>query len=276
MIKICITVRNRLAITKKCIQALQKHSRLPHEIYIYDSRTNYKINDHISYFGDLYKKGIIKQFIFLSEESTFNCFDKAVASNLFFLQHNQDPNKDKYDFLLLLDNDIIVSHKYDSVLKQGWDYIKKHNLGDLKVLGQSPGGVKNKTKVGILKSGIQLNHGFLGGSGLWSVKPNFYKEVGLLDLTKLVGKHKCHDQNYWQKFAKITNGKPYIGALEVKLGIHCGKLCGSVANCLTKIKDKKQALEKIKFKESDEKIDKMGFDDFYKMIKNDKDLLNDW
>lgn len=276
MFKVCLTIRNRLSITKHCISALEKHSRLPHEIYIYDSRTNYKINEHISYLGNLYKDGIIKQFTFLSEESTFNCFDKAVANNLFFLQHNQDPNKDKYDFLLLLDNDIIVTPKYDLVLKQAWDYIKKNNLKDLKVLGQSPGGIKNKTKVGTLKSGIQLRQGTLGGSGLWSMKSNFYREVGLLDLTKLVGKSKCHDQHYWEKLTKLTNGKPYIGALDIKLGIHCGLLCGSVANVLTQIKDKKQALEKIKFKESEEKIDKMNFDDFYIMIKNDKYLLNDW
>jgi len=186
------------------------------------------------------------------------------------------PNKDKYDFLLLLDNDIIVTPKYDVVLKQAWDYIKKHNLKDLKVLSQSPGGIKNKTNIGTLKNGILLRQGTLGGSGLWSMKSNFYKEVGLLDLKKLVGKSKCHDQHYWQIFSKLTNGRPYIGALDVKLGIHCGRLCGSVANCLTKIKDKKQALEKIKFKETEEKIDKMSFDEFYKMIKSDKNLINDW
>ena len=56
MVKIFMSVRNRLGITKKCIEALKKHSKLPHQIYVYDNETNYRLRDHFDYFADLYER----------------------------------------------------------------------------------------------------------------------------------------------------------------------------------------------------------------------------
>jgi hypothetical protein len=83
MIKICITVRNRLAITKKCLEAIKRHSILSHQIYVYDNNTDYLLNEHFKYFQKLYKKREISQITFTTIESTFNAFSKAVAFNIF-------------------------------------------------------------------------------------------------------------------------------------------------------------------------------------------------
>ena len=276
MIKICITVRNRLEITRKCIEALVKHSKIPHHIYVYNSRTNYLLDEHNEYLFQMYKEGVIKQFTFLSESSVFNAFDKAVACNLWGKQHEMDPNKDDYDFLLMLDNDIITTPSWDLMLKECWKFVEKNKFKNIHVIGQSPGGVKQKVEIGKV-NGVLFRQGKLGGSGLWSVRPSFFKDVGFLDLKKLVGLSKRHDQLYWHRLDKVTDGQPYIGAISAKLGIHCGKHGGSVCNVLSKGRGNiKEKLEIIKFPHAEEKIASMTFDEFYKLITDDEHLMRDW
>ncbi len=120
--------------------------------------------------------------------------------------------------------------------------------------------------------------GQLGGSGLWSVRPNFFEDVGFLNIPQLVGRDKQHDQQYWKLLAKSSNGQPYILALNSKLGIHCGKMTGSVCNRLTRARNmtKGQKLELIKFQKPDERIDALKFDEFFKIIYSDKALISDW
>ena len=278
MIKIFLTVRNRLAITKKCIKAIQKHSTMPYQLYVYNNQTNYKLEEHFDYFSSLYSNGLVSQVTFNTDASTFNAFSKAAANNMFGLMHQQDPEKKKYTFLLMLDNDIIVTPEWDRKLATAWAFIKKSNLNDIKVIGQSPGGVIQKQTLIKIDKELSGRTGKLGGSGLWSVRTNFFDDVGLLDLSKLVGFDKKHDQHYWRLLDRSTNGKPYILALDQKLGIHCGKITGSVCNRLTKAKGRPegQKLELIKFAKAEEKIDNLNFEDFYKSIYNDKALLSDW
>ena len=117
MIKIFISVRNRLAITQKCITAIKRHTKIKHQIYIYDNASNYLLQDHFLYFYNLYKSGQITQVTFTTEQSTFNAFSKASTCNFFGQQHEQDPNKDKYDFLIMIDNDVILAPKWDVKLR---------------------------------------------------------------------------------------------------------------------------------------------------------------
>jgi len=266
MIKICITVRNRLAITKKCLEAIKRHSILPHQIYIYDNNTNYLLNEHFKYFHELYKKREISQITFTTIQSTFNAFSKAVTFNLFGRQHEEDPEKGSYNFLLLLDNDIIVTPGYDQKLAAVWKYMKKNNMKDVKIVGQKPGGIKGMKKVDYNIGKMVGRVGKLGGSGLWSMRSDFFRDVGFLE-----NHNKKHDQLYWQKCEQATNGKPYIFALQEKLGIHCGKLAGSVCNRLARNVD-----ADIKFEGAEKEIDNMNFDTFYNKIINDKYLTGNW
>lgn len=276
MFKIFMSVRNRLAITKKALEAIFRHSSSPAEIYIFDNCTSYKIKEHFNYFRELYEERKICQVTFNTEKSTFNAFSKAVASNQFLLNHLQDPNRDQYDFLLILDNDIIVNPDYDKILHSAWKEITKLKMTNIKVIGQLPGGIKGKEELPQKVAGFPAKVGKLGGSGLWSVRPTFAKEVGLLNVQQLVGLDKRHDQLYWRLLDLSTDGKPYILGLKTKLGIHCGKYAGSTCNRLTAYRNSPNKLDMIKFEEAETKIESMDFDTFYKLISEDKSLHEDW
>jgi hypothetical protein len=200
----------------------------------------------------------------------------AVSFNVFGRQHEEDPKKDSCEFLMVLDNDIILLPNWDKNLIIAWNYINKNKLNHIKIVGQLPGGIKRKDSVQHKFGETEGAVGQLGGSALWSIRPNFFREVGYLDLKQLIGQSKRHDQLYWQQLAKSTNNKPYIMGIKQKLGIHCGSIAGSVCNKLTTLRNDPKKFEKIKFEESEEAIDKMDFDTFFKSIENNKKLTEDW
>lgn len=277
MVKIFLTVRNRLAVTKKCIQALKKHSTIPHQIYVYDNATNYLIDDHFSYFSKMYQKGHITQVTFTTEDSTFNAFSKASTCNFFGRQHLEDPKKDAYDFLLMMDNDIIVAPAWDKKVKTGWKYVNKNKWNNIKVIGQLPGGMRNVDKeVFHITDELKGRRGFLGGSGFWCVRSNFFEDVGFLNLGSLVGHDKKHDQLYWALLSKVTKGQPYIFGLKTNLAYHTGPMAGSVCNRLTRNRTDKNKVEKIKFEEQEKNIDAMSFEEFYKRITTDERVRKGW
>ncbi len=267
MIKIFISVRNRIAITQKCITAIKRHSKVKHQIYIYDNASNHLLKDHFLYFYNLYYSGQISQVTFTTETSTFKAFSKASTCNFFGQQHEQDPNKDKYDYLVMLDNDIIVAPDWDVKLLTAWKYVTKHNMKTIKVIGQRPGGIKHlDAKVYEIGKNLNGRIGSLGGSGLWAVRPNFFRDVGFLDLKRLVGQDKKHDQLYWQLMSKASGGKPYIMGLVTKLGYHCGPMAGSVCNRLSRNRNAPDKRKVIKFEENENRISSLDFDTFYKKI----------
>lgn len=276
MIKIFLSVRNRLGITIKCLEAIKQHTKSQYQIYVYDNQTNYKLEEHFKYFSKMFKKGLISQVTFTSNESTFNAFSKASTCNFWGKQHQQDPKKDSYSFLLMLDNDIIVTPGWDTQLIKAWNYVNSKNIQRIKCIGQLPGGIKNKKEEIKISNDLIGRIGTLGGSGLWSVRTNFFEDVGFLDLKQLVGHNKRHDQLYWQLMQKAAGNQPYIMGINKKLGIHCGSIAGSVCNTLTRNKNKMKDLSCINFEEADEQIKKIKFDDFYASICNNKILMNDW
>ena len=275
MIKIFLTVRNRFGITVKCLEAIKRHTSTPYQIYVYNNQTNYLLDEHFKYFQKLFSKGLITQLTFNTDASTFNAFSKATSCNMFGLQHEQDPEKDKCTFLLMMDNDIILTPGWDDYLKRAWAYVRKNQLNYIKAIGQLPGGIKSKKEEHRIAKDLLGRAGVLGGSGLWSVRPNFFTDVGLLPLNQLVNQNKRHDQIYWQLMAKASGRKPYIMGLDKKLGIHCGKMAGSVCNVLTRQRGKKD-LSKICFKEGDDNIRSMDFDTFFAQIQDNKKLIADW
>jgi len=275
MVKIFMTVRNRLAITKKAIEALERHSDLKYHLYVYNNQTNYLVKEHFDYFMRLYSEKRLKQVTFNTDESTFNAFSKAVACNMFGLQHEQDPQKNNYDYLVMMDNDIIATPGWDVKLKKAWKFIAKNKLNHIKVVGQLPGGIKNRAERYEF-DGLIGRCGKLGGSGLWSVRPNFFTDVGLLPLKALVGHDKKHDQMYWGLMSKASGGKSYIMGLRTKLGIHCGRMAGSVCNRLTRNRGNKNKEKAVCFEQQENNLSKIDFDDFYEKIINERSLIADW
>jgi len=278
MVKIFLSVRNRLAITVKCIEALIKHSTLPHQIYVYDNATSYLLDEHFLFFHQMFRERKIAQVTFTTEKSTFRAFSKASTCNFFGKQHEMDPKKHKYAFLLMLDNDVIVTPGWDEKLKRAWEFIKKNppDHANIKVIGQLPGGIKNTVNPRIKIDEMEGRVGKLGGSGLWSVSTNFFDDVGFLNLKQLVNHDKRHDQLYWRMMDVSTGGKPYIMGLDQKLGIHCGKMAGSVCNILTRNRGKANKANLIKFEKAEKGIAAMDFDTFYKKINDDISLIRDW
>jgi len=275
MYKIAINVRNRLGITKKCLEAIRKHSRVKPEIYIYDNLTNYRLDEHFNYFRKLYQRNIIHQYTVNSNISTFNAFSKVVGLNQFGQSHLMDPNKNKYDFLVFLDNDMIVTPEWDTYIREAWELLKSGNNKNIKIVTQYPGGLKPATPVRHKVKGCHVYSGKLGGSGFWAVSSDFFNTVGFLNCGSFVGQNKKHDQMYWSKLNRSSSNQDYIWAIQAKMAIHTGGISGSVCNVLTRGKDKKAGLEKVKFKEVDSKIEMLKFDDFYNGIK-DKHKLYKW
>lgn len=276
MIKIFMTVRDRLAITQKSIEALYTHSKLPFQLYIYNNCTKDKLKEHFEYFYKLYAEELITQITFNTEDSTFNAFSKAASSNQFGRLHNEDPNKNKYDFLLFIDNDIIVLPEWDLYLKDAWIDVNKYGMKNVKVIGQLPGGIRYTKPVANKIAGCSAQVGKLGGSGFWSVRPNFFQDVGFLDLSLLIGFHKKHDQHYWGKMNSCTNGEPYIMGLKKLMCIHCGKLAGSICNTLSSGGLTNLERQRSKLSKLEKRIDQMEFEDFIKYIIDNKELARDW
>jgi len=272
MYKIFMTVRNRLAVTTKCVTALTRHSKLPFNLYIYDNLSNTNIPERFIYYSILFQKGIISQVTINTKDSTYGAFSKAVASNDFGLHHEMDPKKGSYEFLVFLDNDIIVCPGWDEIFKNAWLDVKKQGLQTVKVIGQNPGGIKFKKDLPQKIAGFKAKLGKFGGSALWCVQPNFFKDIGFLEMPKFLGIHKRHDQEYWHKLDKATGGQNYILGLDTTIGIHTGKYAGSICNVLSKTKDERT----IDFRRQEEEIDKLSFDEFYLRIVNDKELVKDW
>jgi len=179
MYKVFLTVRNRLAITKMCVLALLKHSKLENNIYVYDNLTDVNLSEHFSLWHKLYEKGLIKQVTFSSLTSTFGAFSKVVSSNLFGFQHSQDPFREKTEFLVLLDNDVIVTPGWDLVLRNAWKDTNKLGLRQIKIISQWPGGISDRKPVFENIAGVKAEIGKLGGSGIWSVRNDFFDKVKL-------------------------------------------------------------------------------------------------
>ena len=269
MYKLFSTVRNRLSITTKCLTSIKKHSSIPHQIYIFDNLTNYKIREHFLYFSMLYENNLIDQVCFTSKKSTFGAFSKAVTFNMFGKQHEMDPNKNKFNFLVFLDNDMLVTPDWDKVLINIMNDLNKKKLDNIKIITKRPGGAKIVNKKPINLGGKDCYEAILGGSGFWVTKNNFFSDVGFLDLKNLVGYNKKHDQFYWELIERKNMGKPYTMVVEYPFCYHTGKFSNSICNILTNKKRDPQLLEKIKFEESEEIIDKMSFDEFYNLVIND-------
>ena len=265
-----LTVRNRLSITKKCIQALYKHSKMKFQLYVYDNCTNYRLDEHFAYFFKLYEMGYVTQIAFGTKESNFNAFSKAVSSNLFALQHMQDPLKQKYNFLIILDNDIIVAPEWDHKIFLVWEDIKKKDLKNVYIVTQHPGGITNAVVLNWKPGGIEAVLGKGSGSGLWAVQTDFFEKIGLLKLSSLVGYNKKHDQFYWRLLEEKTHGERYVVGLRTILGYHCGRLVGSICNILSKNSANKDKL--IKFENAEKEIDSMKFAEFYNKISSNKDF----
>lgn len=267
MIKIFLTVRNRLCLTKKCIEALEKHTKSPYELYVFNNLSDYLIDEHFEFFRDMYKENRLSQIVFNTSRSTFNAFSKGVANNQFGHIHQMDPNKERTDFILMLDNDIILTDGWDKKVLNGWKDVDKLRMKNIKIVSQIPGGIMKRKGLNKKIGGYYAEEGYNGGSAIWTVRKDFFEDVGFLNIKRLVGINKKHDQHYWPMVSKKTNGKPYILGLDTVLAYDSSPLLGSVCNALEKSRKNKNQRLDISFSSKEEKIDNMDFDEFFSQEK---------
>lgn len=244
------------------------------QLHVYINQSEHRTDETFEFFRDLYKENLVTQVTFNTNDSTFNAFSKAVACNQFGLNHEQDPLKDTYDFLLMLDNDMIVAHDWDVKLKKVWNHVREKKMKSVKVVTQIPGGSKGTKLLDKKIIGCNAKLGHLGGSGFWCVQPNFFRDIGYLDVPPLVGHNKKHDQHYWRKLQKKTGGN-YVLSIGDIFAYHTGSIAGSICNRLTRNKNYKSN-DCSKTVEVEKRIDALVFDDFYKEISDPKKKLNRW
>lgn len=274
MIKIAINVRNRLAVTKKCIQAIYEYSELDFQLYIYDNLSNHNLKDHFEYFWKLYEKGMITQVTFNTKDSTFDAFSKAAALNQFGHNHEQDPRREEFLYLMFLDNDMLVMPGWDTTLRDAWNDVNKLKMSNIKVICQHPGGMKSTNVIPQKMAGHDSVTGKFGGSGFWSVRTDFYRDVGFLKMKSLVGLNKKHDQNYWKMLAK--SGKDYVLGLKTRMVIDTGGFSGSVCNVIGYGGVDAKKMEKIKYVKRDAAIEQMTFQEFYQKMKARIPIPKQW
>ena len=268
MIKIFMSVRNRLEITKKAIEALERHTDGKFSLYVYDNLTDHNIGKHFEYYHKKFEEGVIDQICFTTKRSTFNAFSKATSSNMFGAQHMMDPQKDNYEFILMMDNDIIVTPGWDTMLKKAWKDVEKFKMNYIKIVGQIPNGVVQRKDIMEKIAGLKTQVGTFGGSGFWSVRPNFYIDVGLLNLKQMVGMNKKHDQHYWKLLFDSAKTHGYALCIDHILFYHAKHAVGSVCNTLTTQRNPTKGMQQIN--NEDDKLASMSFEDFYKTISNEE------
>jgi len=226
----------------------------------------HQLDRHFGFYHTLLKQKLVHQVTFNTTESTFNAFSKAISLNAFGQNHEQDPEKNKCEMLVTLDNDVIVMPGWDQILREAWYEIERLKIPHVYAITQQLGGAVKYGKWLERKiAGYKAYHGKLGGSCLWSSRSNFYEKVGLLDVKPLVGFNKKHDQHYWVKMETLSNGAPYILGLDAPLLLRGGPIAGSVCNVIG-FGAPKHKLEQVRYENQDAAIDSKSFNEFYEKL----------
>jgi len=244
IIRVMISTRERLEYTIKCIQALERFTKNDLEIFLFDDRSKENLAERFQYYKYLVENNKIAHLEILPSDSkiSFNTFGKAVSWNIFgYISSFMFPEQ-YFDWILLIDNDIIVRKEgWDTKLIETWRRINQYKeLKTIQVVTQAPGGIMGEKLEFDLEDGYKIRVGSAGGSGFWFLKKDYFKNMGLLPLKFLIGKSKGHDQLSWQLHQLRTNSRRYVAGLWDKLALHIGHN-RSICNYLTWGREKKTA-----------------------------------
>ena len=265
-----------MAITKKCIEALERFSTLEHHIYVYDNLTTHKLWEHADYFARLLESKVISQVTFNSADSTFNAFSKIVSCNQFGRSHEEDPRKDEYKYLMIMDNDIIVKPGWDIIFKEAWSYVNKSPLlrKHIKIISQLPGGFLQCKRYSRKIASYEAYTCIGGASSFWSIRSNFFRDVGFLDIKESIGQSKFHDFKYREildrnnKDAKIGYGL----ALDAPMAFHVGGIYGSICDMLHI--GNGDRIKGAEFKEDERVVSSLTLDDLIDKYANNSLCIN--
>ena len=229
------TVRNRLQMTKYTLEQLFRSVNFNNwelEIFLYDNLSEFDMEERAQYYGKLLRERWLTQVTFNTKGSTDNAFSKAAANNQFADFHMNSLDKRSIRYLIMMDNDMLCLPGWLEQFDKAWKDVRSDPKlkKEISIVTQHPGGVMGRKRFSI--NGTEYTRGTSGGSGLWIVKNDFYDRIGKLNLAKLVGKNKAHDQHYWYRIQRKTGVYNYAVTVFCQKVLHLGGICGSVCNSL--------------------------------------------
>lgn len=274
-ILVFMNTRNRIATVQKTIEALFTYTKHPVSLFVWDNCTQVKIEEHFTYFGKLYAEGKLKKYTVNSLESTYNAFGKVSAWNDLCLFLEAHPNKNMYEFVICIDDDIcVIERGYDLIIQEAME-LAEQQVPSIMIIGQSPGGISGRDE--IIKLGgkeVKVRVGTGGGSGLWCFRPDLFSKIGALDIEPFVGISKRQDITVWGQLNAYTDGKPYILGIDLPLALHTSFDNGVDMSICKKARNEPSMI--VDYPDYDAKISNMTFDEYITFIKKDIELLRKW
>lgn len=262
-LSVFIPCRDRIILTKKCIDSIWKNSGIFDKIniYVFDNMSEFS-KERFEYFSGLLESKRICYYSYDTRDSLTNCFGKAVCWNRWInmMERSRDtiqciPNnrfKADEDYYLLIDNDFVIvddrwGEYFVSAAKQTHVACK-----DTHFLVPSPGGVperyrgedkpeytfknlfneKETLKVKMANGG--------GSSGFWFLDHKMLLKMkwDSLAFTRVYSHEKRHDTETWNLIRRKKGSILYVGGVHSTptspIALHLGSVCGSVCNQLSK------------------------------------------
>lgn len=272
---VIIPCRDRLILTKKCIDSIRFNTKLFNEIiiYVFDNNSNLNI-DRLSVFQKLLKENKIQYYSYDTDSTMFNCFGKSVVFQRWIdmmkiqkeFRDSKKLDEGVEQYYMLVDNDFIFGPEWDSYFITSAKYINDYNK-QTHFIVKYPSGIPSR-KIDFSESKTlenffnnrkyKLHFSSNGGSsGMWfmtyDMLLNLKWNYNHFNMTYNVNKR--HDTGTWTIIKKEKGRIKYVTALDPpddeRLILHLGKITGSLCNKLQLKQYNESERERI---ENNEKI----------------------
>jgi len=195
MLSIIVLCYNRLDFTKQTIKALMEKTTVKSEFIFVDNASTDGTKNYLKSLK--HKTGAVREIL------VFNKFNQGIS-----IGRNKGIVQSRGDFILTLDNDIIVPENYDKLLIEACNKIK--NLGMVGISVEKPD-YDIITQNGV---SIQYKKNNIGGAAI-CLRREIFNRIGYFHADHLYGAEDC---NYYirMQYLGLING--YI----IPKGIHLG------------------------------------------------------
>lgn len=277
-LNVCLTARDRMILTRKCIESIHTHSSHFRKIniYVFDN-LSHVTSERLLVFNNLLRENKICYYSYDTNISTFNCFPKTVIFRRWIdmMMLNEEMRLEKSidinikQMYLLSDNDMIYGPEWDTYFISALDNVHRYDK-NIKYLVKHPGGVPKAIRDKSRKYRIDnifnrpenfeiMCSNFGGGSGCWVMNNSMLKHLrwNSKDLIKTYNKFKQHDSITWKKLTLEHGNVNYVCGVipnepeKNPLIIHMGPVIGSMCNSLNSGKYNK---DKNSFEEKEREI----------------------
>lgn len=257
-LSVMIPVRDRLVLTKKCIESILLNSEEFNEvsIYVFDNKSDID-SDRFNYFQTLLQQNKICYYSYDTNKSCYNCFGKAVTFKRWVSMMEEDMEVRKLvcdssikhceQYYMLIDNDFIVGPGWSKPLISSAKFLRSR-YPQLHYIVPFPGGTPERFRAN--KEVIEIDNVYNnekikvhfanrgGSSGLWFT---WYEGLvnlkwDFLSMAHTYNADKRHDSETWNYIRRTKGDINYVSCIETPnpVALHIGPLTGSICNFLTK------------------------------------------